>query len=178
MAQGFLSDRSRRLLRIALRVRSSGTWARLGLAPTPEAVGAAGERGVDIADLRSTPFAPAQAAWADVVVSMTAEQRREVLDQAPDAAPKTFTLKELVTLVSLLPPPRGAPSRSSMIERVAQAHRLRMDGARAVRDEDVADPLGMSPQVYRATAWEIEELVDALILGLAGHRQPVAAGEE
>lgn len=178
MAQGFLSDRSRRRLGGALRVRSSGTWARLGLPPTPGAVSAAEERGVDIADLRSTPFSPAQAAWADVVVSMTAEQRQEVLEQAPDAAPKTFTLKELVSLVDLLPPPRGAPSRASMVQRVAEAHRLRLDGAGAVRDEDVADPLGMATQVYRATAWEIEELVDALIRGLAGHRQPVAAGEE
>jgi len=178
MAEGFLADRSRRLLGDTLRVRSSGTWGPLGPAPTPEAVAAAAARGIDIADLRSTPFSPAQAGWADVVVSMTAEQRQEVLEHAPDAAPKTFTLKELVALVGLLPPPRGTPSRESMIERVAAAHRLRGEGARPVRDEDVADPLGMAPQVYRATAWEIEELVDALIRGLAGQRQPVAAGED
>jgi protein-tyrosine phosphatase len=176
MAHGFLEERSRRLLGGGVRVRSAGTWARPGYGATDEAVAVAAERGIDIAGHRTTTFAPELAEWADVVITMTAEQRDEVLHMAPSSAPRTFTLKELVAILGVLPPAEGPPSRESLLARVAEADRLRHEGA-APRpaDEDVADPLGLGMEAYRATAWEIEELVDAAVRGLAG--QPVPAEE-
>ncbi len=177
MAQGFLDERSRRMLGGALRVRSVGTWSRPGYAATDEAVAAAAERGVDIAEHRSTPFDPGRADWADLVVTMTAEQRDEVHEASPEAGPKTFTLKELVALLGALPPPEGEPSRDAFLARVAEAHELRQGGTgpRPV-DEDVADPLGLGMEAYRATCWEIEELIDAAVRGLAGERVPAEEG--
>jgi protein-tyrosine phosphatase len=173
MAHGFLLDRSRRLLGGALTVRSAGTWARPGYAATEEAVAAAAERGVDIAEHRSAPFTPDLATWADLVVAMTDEQRDEVLDAAPEAGPRTFTLKELVALLSALPPAEGSASREAMLTRVADAHHLREEGiGPRPADEDVADPLGFGMEAYRATCWEIEELVDATVRGLAGEPVP------
>jgi protein-tyrosine phosphatase len=176
MAHGFLEERSRRLLAGEVRVRSAGTWARPGYGATDEAVEAAAERGVDIAELRSTTFVPDLADWADVVIAMTAEQRDEVGHAAPGAVRKTFTLKELVAIVGALPPADGSLTREALVARVAEADRLRREGA-APRpaDEDVADPLGLGMDAYRATAWEIEELIDAAVRGLAG--QPVPAEE-
>ena len=176
MALGFLEKRSRRLLGGALQVRSAGTWARPGSGATEEAVAVAAERGIDITAHLSTPFAPDLAEWADVVITMTAEQRDEVADGAPSAATKTFTLKELVPILGELPPEEGQPSRESLLARIAEADRLRREGAAPQpADEDVADPLGLSMEAYRATAWEIEELIDATVRGLAG--QPVPAEE-
>jgi protein-tyrosine phosphatase len=176
MAHGFLDERSRRLLGGGVRVRSAGTWARPGNGATDEAVAAAAERGIDIAGHRSTTFAPDLADWADVVITMTAEQRDEVQQAASAAAPMTFTLKELVAILGALPPADRPPSRESLLARISEADRLRHEGA-APRpaDEDVADPLGLGMDVYRATAWEVEELIDAAVRGLAG--QPVPAEE-
>jgi protein-tyrosine phosphatase len=179
MALGFLADRSRRLLDGAIRVSSAGTWARPGSPPTDEAEEAVRERGVDISEHRSTPFAPDQAARADLVLTMTGEQREEVLDAVPDAAARTFTLKELVALLGALPAPAGEVSREALVVRIAEADRLRASGqAPRPADEDVADPIGLSAATYQAVAWELEELTDALVRGLAGVTAPVAAGDE
>jgi protein-tyrosine phosphatase len=176
MAHGFLEERSRRVLGGAVHVRSSGTWAHPGYGATDEAVAVAAERGIDIAEHRTTAFTPDLAEWADVVITMTAEQRAEVLEAAPQVTSKTFTLKELVSILGALPAVEGPPGRESLLARITEADRLRREGA-APRpaDEDVADPLGLGLEAYRATAWEIEELVDATVRGLAG--QPVAAEE-
>lgn len=179
LAQGFLAERSRRLLEGAIAVRSAGTWARPGHPATEEAVLVAQERGVDLAEHRSSPFGTDLAGWADLILTMTAEQRDEVLHEAPQAEPKTFTLKELVAVLGVLPAPAGSPSREGLLQRIAQADRLRREGrAPRATDEDVVDPLAMSMETYRAVCWEIEELVDGLIRGLAGASEPVAVERE
>jgi protein-tyrosine phosphatase len=179
MAFGFLADRSHRLLEGAIRVDSAGTWARPGSPPTAEAEEAVRERGVDISDHRSTPFAPDQAARADLILTMTGEQREEVLDAVPDASARTFTLKELVALLGALPPLAGEISREALVARIAEADRLRAsEEAPRPADEDVADPIGLSTATYQAVAWELEELTDALVRGLAGVTTPVVARGE
>ena len=178
MAHGFLADRSRRQLNGAIKVRSAGTWARKGSPPTREAIDAAAERGVDIHELRSSPVKGDVARQADLVLTMTGEQRAEVLEAAPEAAQKTFTLKEFVALLRELPP-CGGLDRGALLERVEQAHRLRMQGAVApLADQDVVDPLSMSYETYRAVAWEIDGLIDDLVHGLAGVAVKVSAPAE
>jgi protein-tyrosine phosphatase len=179
MALGFLADRSRRLLGGAIEVSSAGTWARPGSPPTAEAEQVVAERGVDISEHRSTPFASHLAARADLVVTMTAEQREEVLDAAPEAAARTFTLKELVALLGALPPHDAGRSRDALLARISEADRLRRSGqGPKPADGDVADPIGLSASTYRGVAWELEELTDALVRGLAGVTAPVPAGDE
>jgi protein-tyrosine-phosphatase len=168
MAEGFLADRSARLLGGDTRVGSAGTWARPGQAAMPEAVRAAAERGVDIRAIRSTPLASDLVAAADLVLAMTADQREEIVSQSPEVFDRVFTLKELVTLVDALTP-ATEPTRDGLRARIADAHRLRMSAdAPAVPDQDVADPIGMSLETYRAVAWEIETLIDRLMEHLYG----------
>jgi protein-tyrosine phosphatase len=134
---------------------------------------------VDISDHRSTPFAPDQAAGADLVLTMTGEQREEVLDAVPEATARTFTLKELVALLGALPSLAGEFSRQALVARIAEADRLRATGETPrPADEDVADPIGLSTATYQAVAWELEELTDALVRGLAGVTTPVVARDE
>jgi protein-tyrosine-phosphatase len=98
---------------------------------------------------------------------MTAPHREEVLRTAPEARPRTFTLKELAALLRRLPPLDGRPSRESALSRIALAHSLR--ASRDVHsDEDVADPIGLSVEAYRAAAWEIDRAVREIMTGLFG----------
>ena len=178
IAHGLLEDRSRRLTDGQIEVRSAGTWARRGSPATSEAVAAAEELGIDVHGHRSTPFARELADWGDLVVTMTGEQREEVLQAAPDARSKTFTLKELVSLLDSLPDAEDVPIGEPTLERIGAANRLRdVPGRPTLVDEDVVDPLGLSQLTYRAVAHEIEGLVDGLVRGLAGHRTPAAAQE-
>lgn len=177
LAHGFLADRSRRYMDGGIAVRSAGTWARDGSPATPEGVEAGVEAGIDISGHRSSRYAADMAEWADLVLTMTGEQREEVLDAAPGAASRTFTLKEAVALLRELPPPAGPVDRASLVERIAALDAFRRRGsAPPLADEDVADPLGMSALTYRAVAAEIEGLVDGLLRGL-GAPIEVPAGE-
>jgi protein-tyrosine phosphatase len=178
MAEGFLADRSARLFGGGIRVSSAGTWARTGNPATPESVVAAGERGPDIAGHRSSSFRGDLARRADLVLTMTEEQRGEVLEQVPEAEPRTFTFKELVALLHELPPPSGEPTREALVARIEQADSLRRSASvPSFHDTDVADPLGLSVEAYRAIAWEIEGLVDELLEGLVG-RSPATRPAE
>ena len=176
MAHGLLADRSTRDLDGLIEVRSAGTWARRGSRASGDSVAAAAELGVDIAGHRSTPFSSELGASADLVVTMTGEQREEVLAELPDAASRTFTLKELVAILDSLPPVASSPTRESLQARVAEADEARRAGrARAPVDEDVVDPLGLSQLTYRAVAKEIEDLIDGMLRGLVG--VPARAGD-
>lgn len=118
------------------------------------------------------------ATWADLIVTMTAEQAEEVAEMAPEAEAKTFTLKELVPLLEDPSPPPTA-ERDEILRRIGEAHRIRTQrgvaGTAHLTDVDVADPLGLSDVVYRAVANEVEGLIDRLVTGLVGRRDATLA---
>ena len=170
IAHGLLVDRLSRQGGSEIEVRSVGTWGRTGSPATREAVAAAAEHGIDIRKHRSAGFTPEPAAWADLIITMTSEQAEEVLEQVPDAAAKTFTLKELVAILRSLPAPEGQPTREALMRRIVQGHGVRSGDYSAPVDLDVADPLGLSDAVYRAVAAELQGLVEELLRGLVGGR--------
>jgi protein-tyrosine phosphatase len=177
LAHGFLDDRSRRYLGGAIEVRSAGTWARDGGPATGEGIAAGTEAGIDIEGHRSTRFTPDLAEWADVVVTMTGEQREEVVGASPSSASSTFTLKELVGLLRELPAPEGPISREVLLRRLRDAERARRERPPRLADEDVADPIGMSAMTYRGVAAEIEGLIDGLLHGLGAELEPAGTRE-
>jgi protein-tyrosine phosphatase len=131
-----------------------------GSPATSEAVAAAAERGADISSHVARRLERGHLG-AGAVVCMTFEHRDAVLRLVPDADSRTFTLKELVRLLE-----SGRPS-GSFEERIRAAHELRRSGSDdRVRDEDVADPIGMGFETYRATAWEIDEWCTRLMAAL------------
>ena len=88
------------------------------------------------------------------------DDRRPARERCRDA---TFTLKELVRLLESLPPVAdGEPD--DLADRVAStAQAARAAGfAGNPYDEDVADPLGMPLETYRAIAWELDEWIGRL----------------
>ena len=115
---------------------------------------------------------------ADLVLTMTAEQKESVIGLAPSAADRTFTLKELVFLLERTND-QPAPRDRWLAEAVAQANRVReSEPALELLDEDVSDPLGLGPDAFRATVWEVGQLLERFLEKAysAGERQ--AVGEQ
>jgi protein-tyrosine phosphatase len=158
-------------------VSSAGTWGVEGSSATPEAVAAAAERGADIGDHVARRFSAIVPLDADLVIVMAAEHR-ESLAHADGVGNRVFTLKELVRLLESLPPAADGSGPDALAERVAQAAEARDDGfVGNPHDEDIADPLGLPFQSYRAIAWELDEWIPRLVDGLFGPAVAPAASQ-
>lgn len=177
IAEGFL----RQLLHDrgieGISVESAGVSGLRGYPADPEAVRAAAEQEVDISNHRARRVNRAMLDRADLVMAMTAEQRDAAIGQVPDATGRTFTLKELVFLLEKA---NGESPERSEEERlaaaVARANTLReSEPGLELLDEDVSDPLGLGPDAFRATVWEIGQLLERFAdkaFG-SGEKQPV-----
>ena len=166
----------------ATAVTSAGTAGWEGSAAMPESVAAAAERGVDISHHVARRLLSGHVREADLVLGMAGEHREDIVTSVPDAASRTFTLKELVRLLEALPPsPEASTPDARLAARVAEADGLRTSGFRGnEHDEDVVDPLGLPAESYRAIAWELEGWCERLVDGLFG-REPArtaASGAE
>ena len=158
-------------------VSSAGTWGVEGAAATSDAVKAAAERGIDLGAHHARRLSRDRARAADLLVGMATEHR-EALEHDPEVTDRAFTLKELVRLLESLPPaPLGADPQS-LTGRVEEAAQARREGFQSnPLDEDVADPLGLPLQSYRAIAWELDGWIARLVDGLYGV-EPVPAANE
>jgi protein-tyrosine-phosphatase len=146
-----------------IEVSSAGIVGWEGSPAARESVQAAAECGIDISRHVARRLEERHVRDADVIVCMSEEHCDAVVRLVPDAAGKTFTLKELVRLVEARPATDG----STFHERVAAAHELRTSGFLGEPDdEDVADPLGATMDSFRAVAWELEEWTRRLSPGL------------
>ena len=139
----------------------------------PEGVEAMIENGVDISAHRARRLNAPMIREADLVLTMATEHRDTIIAQVDGAVGKTFTLKEFARLLDHVPPgdpmPAGAGEDQVLAAAVAAASQLRASGAvPPSRDEDVADPLGLGVEAYRATAWEIGQLCDRVVTGVFG----------
>src|SRR5437763_6750729 len=114
-----------------VRVSSAGIVGWEGSPAVDEAVQAAAELGADISGHRGRRLERRHVEAADLVVCMAAEHREAVRRLVPEAQAKVFGLKELVRLLEGLPADPG--------------------------NEDVVDPIGMSQEVLRSVAADLEE---------------------
>jgi len=145
-----------------ITVSSAGTAGWEGSPATPEAVEAAAERGVDISGHIATRLRPGMAAGADLVLCMAREHRDLIARDEPDAASRAFTLKELVRLLE-----DGARAAATPAARIAAAARARAGAPPTPNpDEDIADPLGLPLDGYRAIASELDDWIDRLVPAL------------
>ena len=124
IAEGLLgAELGRRFGTEAPTVTSAGTMGWEGSDAMPESVIAAAEREVDIRSHIASRLTAEMANDADLIVCMAQEHRLLTVALAPEAAPRTFTLKEVVRLLEALPKPTG-----SLQDRVEAADELRRDG--------------------------------------------------
>jgi protein-tyrosine phosphatase len=169
LGEGFLRRAlDARMGEAAPEVRSAGTAGWEGSGATRESVEAGAERGLDISAHAARRLTPGLLDGVDLVVAMAKEHRDTVASMAPSVAGRAFTLKELTRLAEALQPAE-LHDHATFLARVEAAGALRRNGFEGnLDDEDVADPLGMPLQTYRAIAWELEEWSERLAQGLVG----------
>jgi protein-tyrosine phosphatase len=95
---------------------------------------------------------------ADVVIGMERRHVQEVALLAPDAFPRSFTLKELVRRGQRVGPRRADESIPQWLQRV-QAGRTPRDLLGSDASDDVADPYGGDEEGYERTLRELDGLV-------------------
>ncbi len=181
LAEAFLRTAlERRFHDRAPSIASAGTAGWEGDGAQPNSVAAAAERGVDISEHVARVLEREMIDRAALVVAMASEHRDAVAELSADAARRTFTLKELVRLLEDLPeePVGTRDPTERLAAQIGRADELRASGFDGnPRDEDVADPLGMPVETYRAVAWELDEWCERLASGLSGRAgAPAAAG--
>jgi protein-tyrosine phosphatase len=172
MAEGFLRGMLAARGIQGIDVASCGVNGLEGSPAMPEGVQAMIENGVDTSAHRARRMTAPMIREADLVLTMATEHRDTIVAQIDGAAGKTFTLKEFARLLDHAPVPETVAADGDdrhLTEAVAAAARLRESGAvPPSRDEDVADPLGLGVEAYRATAWEIGQLCDRVVTGVFG----------
>ncbi|MCZ2804106.1 hypothetical protein O2W18_03220 [Modestobacter sp. VKM Ac-2983] len=156
------------LLRVGLaaatdvEVASAGLTARVGSAIAPEM---ARTLPVPVTGFQARQVTPEVVRGSDLVLTMTREQRAQLVALVPAAVRRTFTLKEF-TALTVLAAGRGRVTGASTRQRLhagtTEAPRFRSARA-AGPDDDIADPYGGRPADYARATREIEQAVATLV---------------
>jgi low molecular weight protein-tyrosine phosphatase len=145
---------------------------------TPFEVGSAGVRGWDGAPMdppaaaellrlggdpsgfRGRSFSALLGERADLILTATADHRRLVLQEVPQALHRTFTLLEFAHLVSAVDGVAEAAGDPPELVSRAAAHR----GAARIDAYDLGDPYGQAAAIHRRTA----EVARAAVVEISG----------
>lgn len=92
---------------LALEVRSAGIYAATGAPATEHTVAVLREVGIDASAHRSQPISWELLDWADLVLTMTRDQKEHLLLMDPDLNGRVFTLAEFVGAEGDVPDPYG-----------------------------------------------------------------------
>jgi protein-tyrosine phosphatase len=161
------SPTAEHLLRNALRestspyefeVGSAGVRGWDGSEMDPMAAAELRRLGGDPANFRARSFTASMAGTADLILTATAEHRRYVLQDAPRALHRTFTLLEFAYLAGRLKEVKDAHGDPREVVKQAAANR----GAVSIDAYDLRDPYGRSEGVYRETAQSICAVVSVI----------------
>lgn len=151
-----------------VEVRSAGIAALSGTPMSGHAAEVLRSRGIEPLDFRSTELDGKLVEWADLILTMTAQHKRYLLERFPGAVEKTHTLKEFAL--------NDEKTEALFRERESLAAELQLRLAlgqpvteeereklreleRSLPDADVDDPIGGSRSRYEAAADEIEAAV-------------------
>jgi protein-tyrosine phosphatase len=163
---------------IPLEVRSAGVAAADGMPVSENTLYVLHQRNVSY-DGKSEALRDEQIRWADLILTMTSGHKRALLYRYPDAADKTFTLKEYAFHDEAMQSLReeynallsdaetkqalGQPVDDAVKNRLAELEQL-------IPADDIGDPFGGTVEIYEACAREIEQAVHRLLDKLAGQR--------
>lgn len=147
-------------------VASAGTQAvKNGRAPEPQ-VAIARRLGLsNITEHVAQQLSPKHVSWADLILTATLDHRRSVVQMAPPAIKKTFTIREFARLcphvreqdiVEFLT--EGVPSAAIPAAATRQLRGL-VPLPKEATDDDVVDPFGTDVATYETAA---DQLISAL----------------
>ncbi len=148
-------------------VSSGGTYGVLGAPISPPMARLLGEAEIASADFSARRVTPEELRAADLVLTMTKEQRRDVVDLAPAVVRRAFTLREFARLLDGLEPDElpGGTSAERLRVAVRSAATRRSPSAA----DEIDDPYGGSEADYIRAFGEIDDAVTT-IARIAGGR--------
>lgn len=109
MAEGLARAIAEELGLRGLTFASAGTLAWPGDKAADNAIATLAEMGIEISDHRATQLTPELIAEADLILTMTEGHRRQVLNMAPEAQDKVFTLSSYAGVAGDIADPFGQP---------------------------------------------------------------------
>lgn len=146
-----------------IRLASAGTGAVVGSGMHPDSALVLAGFGGDAGDFAARQVQPEHAADADLILAMTRGHRRDVLQLAPRALARTFTLREAAGLLELLGDVEldgdDLPSRARDLVREMATARSRHTNS---EDDDVPDPINLPLEAHQ----EAGDLIAAALLPL------------
>lgn len=162
------------------QVRSAGTRAMAGDPVQPLSARIIAAHGGTPAGFAARQLRPEIVHEADLILTMAAVHRTEVVQMDPSVLKRTFTIREFARMVLVLAerepgPAPGNDLSARWTELPARAAGVRhLALADAPADNDVADPYGLGPEAYRRMEDELAPAVLA-ILRFARLTAPAAA---
>jgi protein-tyrosine phosphatase len=146
------------------RVSSAGVRAMVGEPMNEYAEAELRRLGGDPGTFRAQQLTSAAATQADLVLTATRALRSRVLEEAPRALKRTFTVREFATLVaSDLFVDRRVESATDLVDRAASSR-----GSVTVDEYDIADPIGRSEEFHREVADTLHADCDAIARAVVG----------
>jgi protein-tyrosine phosphatase len=143
-------------------VRSAGVRGWDGAPMDPPAAAELRRLGGDPSGFRGRSFSAALGERADLILTATADHRRLVLQEVPQALRRTFTLLEFAHLVTAVGDVAEAAGNPPGLVSRAAAQR----GAARLDAYDLGDPYGQPVAVHRRTAELAESAVGAISAAL------------
>ena len=161
-----------------VRLASAGTQAVVGAPMHPNSALALKGLGGHPEGFRARQFREKMVAESDFVLALTRAHRREVLELAPRALARTFTLREANDLRRLVAdvevPGSGLPERSrALVRRMGAARSSRRSGP----SDDICDPVGQPSEVHLAVGEMVADALLPLLSRFVSFASPVVAGE-
>jgi protein-tyrosine phosphatase len=136
----------------AVTVGSAGVGAMVGSGMQETAASELRRLGGDPDGFVARQYKASMAEQANLVLTATRDLRSRVLEEVPRALKRTFTIRELATLLASDAFRESRPASTDDLVSRAAAWR----GSVAVDSYDVPDPIGESKQVHR----EVADLLD------------------
>ncbi|CAM4474079.1 protein-tyrosine phosphatase [Paenibacillus endophyticus] len=156
---------------ITVAVRSAGISTIDGLPVSAHAVETLRQRDIDH---KSTSLALTGEAvgWADIILTMTSNHKRGLLQWYPEAVDKTYTLKEyanrdaqvLADIEELERLYSEMQMKQALGQQLTSQERNRLlELERKIPSFDIVDPFGGSLSIYNSSASEIEDALVKLL---------------
>jgi protein-tyrosine phosphatase len=146
---------------VRAQVHSVGTRVVANVSATDDAIAIMRAEGLDLSTHRSRPVETNDLDRADIIVTMTRAQLRDLATQSPAAFPRLFTLKELA---------RRAAGRRRRDDEDVRSWVTRLGAGRRTNDllgddplDDVEDPIGCSMDVYSTVVRELANAISKVV---------------
>ncbi|MFE3323834.1 low molecular weight phosphatase family protein [Streptomyces sp. NPDC059176] len=151
----------------AIHVSSAGTDAVPGTPMAATAAALVRERGADPAGVNARRLTAGLVEGADLLLGAATEHREAAVRLSPvRALCRAFSLREFARLASAADAAGTTEPAARFAALVAGAAARRGTAGASAHDDDVADPLGGSPEETRACVARIEESVERIAVAM------------